>query len=155
MGGFGATRAALRRPDLYAAAASHSGVLSPLLVGPRPFAPPARYATSTDTLRTFFGERYARELVAALGGDVAAWRDDDPTQLARRLRDERRALPALYFDAGRDDALVVDQNRAFDAELTAFGIPHRYAEWEGRHDWRYWRAHVPEALAWIAERIGR
>lgn len=153
MGGFGAVRAALRRPDLYAAAASHSGVLSPLFVGPRPFAPPARYATSTDTMKAFFGPRYAAELVATLGSDVASWRAADPAELARRLRDGGRALPALYFDAGREDALVVDQNRAFDAELTTLGVPHHYAEWPGRHDWRYWRAHVGEGLAWIGERI--
>ena len=151
MGGFGAVRAALRRPDLYAAAASHSGVLSPLLVGPRPFVPPARYATSTDTVKAFLGPRLAGELVATLGADVAAWRAADPATLARELHAAGRALPALYFDAGREDALTIDQNRAFDAELTALGVPHRFAEWPGRHDWRYWHAHVGEGLAFIGE----
>jgi len=155
MGGFGAVRMALAHPDLYAAAASHSGVLSPLFVGPRPFAAPARYATTTDTIRAFMGERYTRELVATLGADVAAWARSDPTALARRLRAEGRALPELHFDVGRDDALVVDQNRAFDAELTLLGVPHHFVEWPGRHDWAYWRAHVGEGLVWIGELIGQ
>ena len=155
MGGFGAVRIALAHPDLYAAAASHSGVLSPLFIGPRPFAPPARYTTTIDTLKTLFGGRYTGELRATLGADVAAWRSSDPTELARRLRAAGRPLPALHFDAGRDDALVIDQNRAFDAELTALGVPHVYAEWPGRHEWKYWRAHVGEGLFWIGERIGQ
>ena len=155
MGGYGAMRAALRRPDLYAAAASHSGIVSLLFAGPRPFAPPARFAPSLDTLKTAFGERYWRELVAVIGGDTAAWRAADPTDLARRARDAGRPLPALYFDAGRDDALAIDRNRAFHAELASLGIAHQWREWPGRHDWRYWRAHVGEALAWIGERIGR
>ena len=155
MGGYGALRAALRRPDLYAAAASHSGIVSLLFVGPRPYAAPAVYASALDTLKAGLGERLWRELVAALGSDTAAWRAADPTTLARRLRDAGRGVPALYLDVGTADALAVDRNRAFHAELAALGVAHRYAEWPGGHDWRYWRARVGEALAWIGERVGR
>jgi S-formylglutathione hydrolase FrmB len=61
-------------------------------------------------------------------------------------------LPALFVDAGSEDMLV-DQSRAFHAELAVLGIPNVYAEWPGRHDWRYWHAHVGESLRWLAERI--
>src|SRR5215207_2344427 len=44
MGGYGAVSLALAYPDVFSAAASHSGVLSPLFVGPHPYAAPPRYA---------------------------------------------------------------------------------------------------------------
>src|SRR6185503_1468477 len=45
MGGYGALSLALHYPDVFSAAASHSGVVSPMYVGPKPFAEPPRYAT--------------------------------------------------------------------------------------------------------------
>ena len=48
MGGYGAISLALRYPDVFAAAASHSGVLSPRYAGPSPYAPPTRYAPTVD-----------------------------------------------------------------------------------------------------------
>ncbi|MFL5578321.1 MAG: alpha/beta hydrolase [Gemmatimonadaceae bacterium] len=153
MGGYGALRAALTHPETWSAAVSHSGVVSLLFAGPRPFVAPASYAASLETLRAAFGDRYWGELRGALGDDVAAWRAADPAELARRLRDAGRPLPAIYLDAGSDDALVIDRNRAFDAELTALGVAHEYHEWPGRHEWRYWHAHVREGLVWLGKRI--
>ena len=159
MGGLGAMRAALAHPDVFGAAVSHSGIVSLLFVGPRPYAAPPSYATaSLDTLRAGLGDRLWGEMRAALGDSVGAWRAADPTELARRLRaakDPRRPLPALYFDAGADDRLAADRNRAFDAELTALGVAHTWREWPGGHEWRYWHDHVGEGLAWLGTVIGR
>jgi S-formylglutathione hydrolase FrmB len=47
----------------------------------------------------------------------------------------------------------VDQARAFHAELAAMGVASTYAEWPGKHDWKYWHAHVGESMRWLAERI--
>ncbi|MDQ3698557.1 MAG: esterase family protein, partial [Gemmatimonadota bacterium] len=153
MGGYGAVTLALRYPDVFAAAASHSGVLSPFYAGPRPFEPPPRYATDVDTLQA----RAARLwpwMRLAFGRDTAAWLARDPARLAGRLaraEGERGGpMPALRFDTGRDDQLVVDGNRAFAHELYTLGVPHHYVEFPGRHDWAYWRTHVEESLAWLA-----
>lgn len=163
MGGYGAVTLALRYPDVFAAAASHSGVLSPMYDGPSPFAAPPRYATTPERLQ----ERWARfwpSMGIAFGRDTAAWRAREPAQLVRRARERAResagqalpahALPALWFDAGVDDALVIDQNRAFDWELTAMGVAHEWHPRPGTHDWTYWRTNAPHSLAWIAARIG-
>jgi S-formylglutathione hydrolase FrmB len=61
-------------------------------------------------------------------------------------------MPALFVDGGTADGLI-DESRAFHAELLALGVAHQYAEWPGAHDWRYWRAHVGESLAWLAARL--
>lgn len=151
MGGFGAVMLALGHADLFAAAASHSGVLSPLYGGPHPFAPPARYLSSLDSLRSAFGGAWA-SAGPAFGGTIADWEARDPAHRARRLKSAGDPIPALFLDVGSDDRLA-DQSRAFHAELTGMGIAHAYAEWPGGHDWQYWHAHVGESMRWLAERI--
>lgn len=154
MGGYGAVTLALRYPEVYAAAASHSGVLAPLFAGPRPFVAPARWAPSVDSLRVLY-RGYWTTLPLAMGRDTAAWWARDPGRLAARVRRERpRLLPALFADVGTEDGLL-EQNRAFRATAAALGVPLAYAEWPGAHTWAYWRAHVGESLAWVGERVGR
>jgi S-formylglutathione hydrolase FrmB len=151
MGGYGAMILSLRHPDVFGAAASHSGVVSAMYSGPKPFAAPARYASTVDELRataTAFWNRYTR----FYGSDLERWRAGDPARVAERLKQANQAVPKLFIDCGREDGLV-DQNRAFDWELTRLGIAHSYAEWPGAHTWRYWSAHVPESMSWMARQI--
>lgn len=154
MGGYGAMELALRHPDLFAAAASHSGVVSPLYVGPRPFTGGAvRYATTLEEARTApasFFDRYVR----FWGTDLAGWIAADPAHTAERQLAAHIALPALSFDCGVNDPFV-DQNRALDAELTRLGVVHRFAEYPGAHTWRYWTTHAPESMTWLASEIAR
>ncbi|MDF1503609.1 alpha/beta hydrolase family protein [Roseisolibacter sp. H3M3-2] len=155
MGGYGAVTLALRYPDVYSAAASHSGVLAPLLVGASPFdaQSPPRYAADPDTIARRWGGRAGAGLLLAFGRDTAAWWARDPGRMAAALRRrDARLLPALMFDVGVDDS-TRDQNRALHHTLDALGVPHRYAEWPGKHDWAYWRGHLGESLAWLGARI--
>ncbi len=152
MGGYGAISLALRYPDLFAAAASHSGVLSPRYAGPAPYTPPTRYAAAVDTIRRRYSPALWSLMRPVFGGDTIGWRARDPAVYARHLVASRARAPALFVDVGRDDPFL-EQNRAFRADLTALGIPVKYAEWPGKHDWAYWRLHVVESLVWMAELI--
>jgi putative tributyrin esterase len=70
--------------------------------------------------------------------------DDELLELIARA--DAATLPALALDCGRDDHLIADSRR-IHAALEARALPHGYAEHEGGHDWDYWDAHVPAALA--------
>jgi len=129
------------------------GVLSPLYAGPHPFAAPARYHTSVDSLAADWRGTWGA-IAPAFGRTIASWTARDPAQLVRRLAAARGPMPALFIDVGTRDRLA-DQARAFHAELAALGISHAYAEWPGKHDWKYWHAHVGESLRWLAARIAR
>jgi putative tributyrin esterase len=152
MGGYGAVTIALAHPDVFAAAASHSGVLSPLYAGPHPFTAPPRYHTSIDSLARDWGGMWT-SIGHAFGRTIASWEARDPAHLARRLQAARGQMPALFIDVGAQDGLV-DQSRAFHAELGALGIAHAYAEWPGKHDWKYWHAHVGQSLRWLTDCFG-
>jgi putative tributyrin esterase len=154
MGGYGAMALAFEYPDVFAAAASHSGVLSPLYVGPHPFDGHPQWPADGAALEAAWGRVWP--LVApALGKDTAAWWSRDPARRLETLVSKKgRALaPALFADCGSEDGLV-DQSRAFKWNVERLGLPIVYHEWPGTHEWPYWRSHVTESLRWIGARIG-
>ena len=156
MGGYGAMALAFEYPGVFAAAASHSGVLAPLYMGPH---------RSTD-IRGGPQDRATLEKSGATPLAIPRPRVRPKTRRrggraipARRLerlvaRREWAAVPALFADCGTEDALV-DESRAFKWKAEQLGVPIAYHEWPGKHDWPYWSAHVGESLGWIGEQIGR
>ena len=127
MGGYGAVKLALKYPDLFCAAVSHSGAVG--------FA------------RRDFGasDAWASEWRPVLGPSPSGG-PDDPFALAENM--DHAKLPALRIDCGVDDFLI-EENRAFDALLTALDIPHEYKEHPGGHTWGYWDSHVQETIAFF------
>jgi S-formylglutathione hydrolase FrmB len=155
MGGYGAMSLALRYPDVFAAAASHSGVLAPAWLGPRPFAEPAVWARTPDELREAAGTtRYERWFAPRFGRDTVGWYAREPARLAERLVRAGTPVPALFFDCGVGD-VYLDQNRAFAATLRELGLSYRYAELPGAHTWDYWRAQLPQSLTWLLLQVTR
>jgi putative tributyrin esterase len=148
MGGYGAISLALRYPDVFAAAASHSGVLSPRYAGPSPYVPPTRYGTTVAAIRSRYTPALWALMQPVFGRDTVAWRARDPSVQARHLVASKTRAPALFVDVGREDPFL-EQNRAFRADLNSLGISVRYVERPGKHDWAYWRAHVAESLMWL------
>ena len=131
MGGYGALRLALGRPDLFISANSHSGALR---------AGNKTYSRSSEAERMrIFGAKPAKS-------------DHDLMALARRAQ-AAGTLPKLRLDCGAEDFLLED-NRIFHAELKQLGVPHEYQEYPGAHTWDYWDQHVPEALAFHAQAMG-
>ena len=130
MGGYGAFKAALNRPGLYAAAASFSGALD------------------APAFATRFGEAMGR----AIFGDadpaaaphnllrVADILAADPTALA--------ACPKLFQACGTEDQLHA-ANIAFRDHARALGLPLHYVEGPGNHEWGYWDARIRDTFAWL------
>jgi S-formylglutathione hydrolase FrmB len=135
MGGYGALRLALSYPDRYASANSHSGAL---LYGhlngvrdPSPLTPLEQ--------RQIFGSE-----PAGSSHDIFA--------LAAAAK-QSAELPKLMLDCGVDDHLI-GESRALHDELNRLQIAHEYREHPGAHDWDYWEAHLPEALAFHVRALG-
>ena len=128
MGGYGALRTALARPELFASANSHSGaVMHGGKDGPRPDGP-----LSPAEFRRIFGHRPHGS-------------NHDLLALASAGKNSDTPLPRLLVDCGTDDFLLED-NRQFHRELTNLGVPHQYREFPGAPTWDYWDEHVRGAL---------
>jgi enterochelin esterase-like enzyme len=61
------------------------------------------------------------------------------------LHQNRHHLPPFRFDCGLADPLL-QSNRLLHRQLTEAGIAHGYFEYEGGHEWPYWRTHLSETL---------
>jgi S-formylglutathione hydrolase FrmB len=155
MGGYGAVALALEYPGLFAAAASHSGVLAPLYAGPVPFDGHPQWTKDEIALEQRWGRMWPL-IEPAFGRDTAAWWSRDPGRRLEQLvaKQGKSAVPALFADCGTEDALA-DENRAFRWKAAQEGVPLAYHEWPGKHDWPYWRSHVGESLAWIGMQIAK
>lgn len=153
MGGYGAVTLALRHPEVWSAAASHSGVLALIMRGRSADGAPVG-APNGDALERIWGPRFWPLIEPVFGRDTAGWWAREPARLARERASSGVSPPALFIDVGVADGLVLEGNRLFVDELRRLGMPAEYHEWPGAHTWEYWRAHVPESLAWIAELIG-
>ncbi|MDN7890999.1 alpha/beta hydrolase family protein [Burkholderia cepacia] len=113
MGGFGALRIALDRPDTFGAVGSISGAVDP------------RCCADEPGIDHVFGdpERHS-----------SFWNRNVIVESARAFV---RAHLDLAIDCGRDDSFV-GSNRTLHERLLALGVPHDYTERPGGHTWDYW-----------------
>lgn len=126
MGGFGAFKLALNRPDRFAAAASLSGAMDLLSMdlSQHDAALPQRIWGDADLAGT------ADDLLGLL-------RAADPT-----------ALPSLFLDCGTEDQLI-EQNRRFIAAADQRGIDLVSRLRPGDHDWGFWDEGIRDVLDWL------
>ncbi len=131
MGGYGAVRAALMRPEKYAAAASLSGCLD--------MARSLRDNGWTDDAVAIWGENYRNE-VCGTDTDIYRLLDNFPDDSPR---------PAIYAACGEQDFLFRD-NIAFREYMEGRGREKGFEfKWEQRpgvHDWVFWDSLIRPAM---------
>ena len=126
MGGYGAAKLALKFPQIFCSATSHSGALG----------------FAHQRLGKEPNDAFAAEFTRVIGTDAAGGQND-LYALARGLDLSQR--PALSIDCGTEDFLL-NQNRNFHTYLDEIGFEHLYQEFPGDHSWSYWDLHVQAAL---------
>lgn len=138
MGGYGALRAALERPDRYCSVHSHSGALT---WGSADF-------YKELAAQTWRSQSFVEEMRRVFGPEPDGSRHD-LFALARAAR-RKKPLPKIRLDCGREDYLI-EANRRFSRELASLRIAHEYIENDGGHDWAYWDRHIQGALEFHAK----
>lgn len=123
MGGFAALRLAARYPERYRAASAHSAL------------------TDLSQLDPLIEE--SRTSWAA---------DAQSTSVLTALQTANSPLPALRLDCGLSDALL-EANRRLHRSLQKLSIAHEYQEFEGGHDWHYWRTHIAQSLQFFSNTL--
>lgn len=141
MGGYGALRWALARPDLFEAAGGLSPAIQQLCV-PSVAALPFFIRPSLEAV---FG---ADPVVNVLReNDLYQILLDDPALAAR--------APFLLVRCGTEDKYRLGElARFFDRFATAVGLAHEVRLEPGVHDWPYWRRVFPDFVRDLAARLG-
>lgn len=146
MGGYGAMFLGLKHHEMFAAAASLSGVVAS--------------ADMTRWDKPLTKNNQAKKQNPGVQRTILddfgpvknpARKDEDPFLLIRKLTPEN--CPQLYLAMGWGDSLL-GENREFVALLAQLEMPYRYIEVPGKHEWRVWDEQVQRVLALQAPVIG-
>lgn len=133
MGGYGAMKLGLTRPNRYAAVASLSGALE--------------MEKSYDT-RLNRDEAFLHELDGIYGGENQLKRGHgNLSRLAQKLARTPDRAPQIYIACGKEDFLF-EANESF---VERFGerLPIEYHTEAGAHTWDFWDRHIKNVLDWL------
>ncbi len=128
MGGYGAFKLALTRPEQYGYAASLSGALD--LVGLRS---QQDDNTNEEEMENTFGDL-----------DGVEGSEHDLFALAQGLEAE---IPELFMSCGTEDFLYEGNVRFRDAFKNT--LPITYHQESGAHTWSYWDRNIQRVLDWL------
>jgi enterochelin esterase family protein len=135
MGGFGALHLGLQEPEDW----RFIGALSPAIFPPGSDFPGFQLQLFSGA----FGTPFDRARFAAA----------DPFNYVPALA-RATAQPELYLSCGIDDFFgLAAGTRAFGEALADAAVPATVLIKPGRHDWAYWRAELPEALAALGSTV--
>lgn len=129
MGGYGAMKAALKRPGQYAAAASFSGALSLAVMN----------AVPDDPRRAEFELLFGKL-------DVLAGSKHDPLTWLQAASRKAASVPRLWISCGRQDDLY-PLSLMFRQACEQAGVKVEYHEQDARHDWFFWDEQIRLFLA--------
>lgn len=131
MGGYGAMKLGLRRPDLFAAAASLSGALD---------------VAELDADRVTLSQAEYRRIFGS--GEEVRGSDNDLFALAERLSRSSGPRPKLFQCCGTEDFLY-SHNIRFRDHVRSLGLDLTYEEEPGGHEWGYWDMKIRRVLEWL------
>lgn len=153
MGGFGALQLSMRHPDLFAAAASHSGVDALLYAGPYPYAK-GKVELVKDPTKWGVGAQEIGPWVRSLfGKDLKNWQAYDPAVLAEKVEPGK---PALYLDCGTEDGFGLNNGAQYLHDiLEGRHIEHVFFLGPGKHDFRFWKPRLPESLKFLRDHTSK
>lgn len=139
MGGYGAFRIALERPDLFVSAVSLSGAMT---IG-------RYYPTETAETGDLRDAPFIKEFLPVFGV-ASPGSNNDLVELAKNAN----PLPALRFHCGTEDFLL-NANRTLNQEFTDLSLSHEYEEFPGDHNWEYWDEHIQSAIRFNLKYVSR
>jgi len=129
MGGYGAFKWALRKPDQFIAAASLSGVMDIINIAHIPEVP-------FDDYNLIFGNQNIKET------------EHDLFWLIQQVDEIDGPKPKLYQCCGTEDFLYHDNLKFRDA-CNKTSLDLTYEEGPGAHDWDYWDQKIQDVLDWL------
>ncbi|WP_315793781.1 alpha/beta hydrolase family protein [Paenibacillus sp. BIC5C1] len=131
MGGYGAFKLALHKPEQYAAAASLSGALDMVA------------HMDNRIVKALSDAEFKRIFGAEIKGS-----ENDLLHLLEESKASQGPKPLLYQCCGTEDFLY-DENQTFRQACAQTDFQLTYEEEPGGHDWGYWDEKIQNVLKWL------
>lgn len=145
MGGYGALKCALSKPEQYGVCGAFSSSCLFLKEGLEI----QRYDENTEEFKKtkkIFGEQILNDF-KAIFGDNLEWNPDYEILELAKKSNEKPHKPKIYTSCGSQDYFRKD-NMRFSNEMKKLDFDFTYEEWNGVHDWYFFN----EALKKFLER---
>ena len=130
MGGYGACKLGLTRPDMFKAI----GILSAgISIGKLSEKDPHLGTTEMDKAQ-----------MAAFGKDGAYKEENDCYALSKKVKETGKEIPIISYCGNSD--FTFEANNEFIKHLENISYPHQYYVTEGAHLWDYWNMVMPQLM---------
>lgn len=139
MGGYGALKCALTKPDQY----GFCGALSSVCLYLQEFLEEARDIHS-GKWEKIYGKQLKKDLFAIFGTQLKWSPKDEILYLANQISDYV-FKPKIYCACGTKDPLH-GYNRIFSSEMEKKSFDFTYEEWEGVHNWQFFNRALKRCL---------
>ncbi|WP_018604965.1 alpha/beta hydrolase [Uliginosibacterium gangwonense] len=140
MGGYGALKCALSRPEQYAWCAAFSSASLYLKEGLER----QRTHGNNSVFRSVYGERLLNDF-EAIFSPALIWREEDEiTALAARAKTMPNQ-PQIYLACGSEDYFCAD-NQRFKQDMDALQLDMAFESWAGKHDWVFFNEALEKSL---------
>lgn len=140
MGGYGTLNYAIKRPDLFCAAASLSAAVF-----------------TDDEIQNLDDNAYADLVTNIYGAGLKAKNRINANNQQNSILKMIELAPAdslkkvsWFFDCGDNDFLI-NGNMAIHAAFKNKGVNHEFKIRSGAHNWLYWRTAMPDVLKFIGD----
>lgn len=129
MGGYGAFKFALRRPDFFCLAASMSGAFQ-----------------IPEIFENKLWQELEPSIKAVFGNDSQLKKHNNLIKIIENFpNDKIFSLPHFYFDCGNEDSFL-ENNIALEKVFQHRKISHEFQIISGGHDWVYWNLQIQQIL---------
>jgi S-formylglutathione hydrolase FrmB len=133
MGGEGTFLFALHHPEMFSSACPLSAGTGPL---------------SMEDMKAYLDRR---EIKGGTEAEIKAYYESQSVLfLIENMPDDQKKAVRWYIDCGDDDFLYEGNSLAHIA-MRKKEIPHEFRTRDGGHTWTYWRAALPDVLAFISD----
>lgn len=140
MGGYGALKCALLKPDQYGFCCAFSSACLYL----KESLDLQRTQGKSHTLKTQFGEQLLTDFYAAFGENLEWHPEDEILACAKKICQDQ-VKPILYMACGNQDPFKAF-NRRFKEDMNPLLFDLTYEEWDGGHDWYFFNEAFRRAL---------
>jgi len=140
MGGYGALKCALSKPDEYGYCCAFSSACLFLKEG----LDIQRAEGETKKFKETYGEQLIKDFQAIFGEQLEWSCQDEILELAKKVN-EHSIKPKIYSACGTEDYFHGDNIR-FRDEMEKLDFDFTYEEWPGSHDWYFFNEALKKAL---------
>jgi len=138
MGGYGALKCVLTRPDQYGACGAFSSACLFLKEGLD------AQRQDPETAKAIFGEQLVNDFYAAFG-ETLDWNPENEILELAKKQSGKEQNPTIYCACGTEDPFL-ELNRRFASDMNEAELNFKYEEWEGGHNWYFFDQAIKKAF---------